>query len=209
MVERIRAILQARQLSPTQFADAIGVARPIVSHILSGRNKPSLEVVQKIIGAFPELSIAWLLTGTEPMVAATEPVAAPTPVTPVEVAQSSASAVEAAQKRPRAVTSHLAAAAEAGQPPVRTETPPPTPVEPTPVVVPAPDLTAPAVAPNLIPAAPVASASLPTTPEQPSTAQPAATTAPASVLALAEPGKKIRRIVIFYQDGTFADYQPE
>ncbi|WP_141765671.1 helix-turn-helix transcriptional regulator, partial [Hymenobacter coccineus] len=74
MVDRIRELLLARQLSPTQFADAIGVARPIMSHILSGRNKPSLEVVQKIRAAFPDLSIDWLLDGTGPMLVLAAPI---------------------------------------------------------------------------------------------------------------------------------------
>lgn len=67
MVERIRTLLESRQLTPTQFADLIGVARPIISHVLSGRNKPSLEVVQRILAAMPDLSMAWLLNGTKPM----------------------------------------------------------------------------------------------------------------------------------------------
>ena len=69
MITRIRELLEARQLSPTQFADLIGVGRPVISHILSERNKPSLEVVQKIIGAFPDISLPWLLAGTGPMLA--------------------------------------------------------------------------------------------------------------------------------------------
>ena len=84
MVERIRTLLESRQLTPTQFADLIGVARPIISHILSGRNKPSLDVVQRILAAMPDLSMAWLLNGTEPMLTGapqTAPVAtAPQPV---------------------------------------------------------------------------------------------------------------------------------
>ena len=75
MVERIRILLGSRQLTPTQFADVIGVARPIVSHILSGRNKPSLEVVQRILAAMPDLAMPWLLNGTGPMLTGT--VAAP------------------------------------------------------------------------------------------------------------------------------------
>ena len=67
MVERIRVLLESRQMTPTQFADAIGVARPIVSHILSGRNKPSLEVVQRILAAMPDLAMPWLLNGTGEM----------------------------------------------------------------------------------------------------------------------------------------------
>ena len=69
MVERIKTLLESRQLTPTQFADAIGVARPIVSHVLSGRNKPSLEVVQRILAAMPDLAMPWLLNGTGPMLA--------------------------------------------------------------------------------------------------------------------------------------------
>ena len=67
MVTRIRTLIDSRQLTPTQFADTIGVARPIISHILSGRNKPSLEVVQRILAAMPGLSVSWLLNGTGPM----------------------------------------------------------------------------------------------------------------------------------------------
>lgn len=79
MVERIRTLLESRQLTPTQFADLIGVARPIISHILSGRNKPSLDVVQRILAAMPDLSMAWLLNGTEPMLTATPASTAATP----------------------------------------------------------------------------------------------------------------------------------
>ena len=77
MVDRIRTLLESRQLTPTQFADLIGVARPIISHILSGRNKPSLDVVQRILAALPDLSMAWLLNGTEPMLTAAQPATAP------------------------------------------------------------------------------------------------------------------------------------
>lgn len=84
MVERIRTLLESRQLTPTQFADAIGVARPIVSHILSGRNKPSLEVVQRILAAMPDLAMPWLLNGTGEMlatpIAAANLVVAPAPI---------------------------------------------------------------------------------------------------------------------------------
>ena len=76
MIDRIRALLALRQLTPTQFADLIQVGRPIVSHILSGRNKASLDVVQRIIAAFPEVSLPWLLSGTGTMLTELAPVAA-------------------------------------------------------------------------------------------------------------------------------------
>lgn len=98
MVERIRTLLESRQLTPTQFADLIGVARPIISHVLSGRNKPSLDVVQRILAALPDLSMAWLLNGTEPMLTTAreaalvmpaprpaEPSTSPLPVAPLQL----------------------------------------------------------------------------------------------------------------------------
>ncbi|RZJ88608.1 MAG: XRE family transcriptional regulator, partial [Hymenobacter sp.] len=83
MVTRIRQILEHKQLTPTQFADLIGVGRPVVSHILSERNKPSLEVAQRIGSAFQDISLPWLLFGTGEMLAAeaASPPAAPTPTT--------------------------------------------------------------------------------------------------------------------------------
>ena len=50
-------------LNATSFADAIDVGRSSISHIVSGRNKPSLEFVMKIIEAFPEVELYWLLNG--------------------------------------------------------------------------------------------------------------------------------------------------
>ena len=61
MNDKIKAIIEAKGLTPSRFADEIGVPRPIVSHILAGRNKPSLDMVQKIIRRFPELGTEWRL----------------------------------------------------------------------------------------------------------------------------------------------------
>lgn len=69
--ERIELLMKCYELSPSQFAEKTGIQRASVSHILSGRNKPSLEVLLKIYDAFPELDLKWLMTG-----AGDEPVAA-------------------------------------------------------------------------------------------------------------------------------------
>lgn len=61
--ERIELLMKSYGLTPSQFSDKTGIQRASVSHILSGRNKPSLEVLQKIYDAFPELDIKWLMTG--------------------------------------------------------------------------------------------------------------------------------------------------
>lgn len=61
--DRIELIMKSYGLTPSQFADRAGVQRASVSHILSGRNKPSLEVMLKIFEAFPGLDMQWLMTG--------------------------------------------------------------------------------------------------------------------------------------------------
>ncbi len=58
---KIELIIKRKQLSSSQFADILGIPRSSISHILSGRNKPSLDVVQKILTAFPEISAEELL----------------------------------------------------------------------------------------------------------------------------------------------------
>ncbi|MFK7783648.1 MAG: helix-turn-helix domain-containing protein [Crocinitomicaceae bacterium] len=63
--ERIRVILKANNLTASQFADEIGVKRSNLSHVLSGRNKPGLEFLSKIIESLPNVNAAWLLTGTQ------------------------------------------------------------------------------------------------------------------------------------------------
>lgn len=50
-------------LNASQLAETIGIQRSTLSHILSGRNKPSLDVVQRILMSFPEIQAAWLLNG--------------------------------------------------------------------------------------------------------------------------------------------------
>ncbi|MGC8866551.1 MAG: helix-turn-helix domain-containing protein [Bacteroidales bacterium] len=63
MIERIQKIMQEKNLSASQFAEALGIQRSGLSHILSGRNQPSLEFVKKLIQRFPDVDLYWLLTG--------------------------------------------------------------------------------------------------------------------------------------------------
>ncbi|MDB5258277.1 MAG: hypothetical protein JWM14_2972 [Chitinophagaceae bacterium] len=63
LAERVKEIMEELGYSPSSFADTIDVPRPIISHILSGRNKPSLDVIQKILMRFSELNPWWLLSG--------------------------------------------------------------------------------------------------------------------------------------------------
>lgn len=68
MISRIKKIIQQKKLTSSAFADKIGVPRSTISHILSGRNNPSLEFIQKVIDTFPELRIEWLMRGEGNMV---------------------------------------------------------------------------------------------------------------------------------------------
>ncbi|OCA74035.1 helix-turn-helix domain-containing protein [Chryseobacterium arthrosphaerae] len=61
--ERISKVIEYSNLTPSEFADEIDVQRSSISHITSGRNKPSLEFIIKIKSRFPELLWDWLVTG--------------------------------------------------------------------------------------------------------------------------------------------------
>ena len=63
MENRIQKIIDEKGISLNAFAQEIGVNRSTISHILTGRNKPSVEVLQKILKRFPSLSPDWLLLG--------------------------------------------------------------------------------------------------------------------------------------------------
>ena len=60
---RIDQILKFHDLSASVFADTIGVQRSSISHLLAGRNKPSLEFVLKVVSSFPDVDLYWLLFG--------------------------------------------------------------------------------------------------------------------------------------------------
>lgn len=63
--DKIKQILIDKSISPSHFADEIGVQRSSVSHILAGRNKPSLDIVQKIIRRYPDLGMEWIMDEEE------------------------------------------------------------------------------------------------------------------------------------------------
>ncbi|MGY5849495.1 helix-turn-helix domain-containing protein [Salegentibacter sp. F14] len=60
---RLEKIIDYYDLSAAAFADQIEVGRSSISHILSGRNKPSLDFVMKVISHFPDVELYWLLNG--------------------------------------------------------------------------------------------------------------------------------------------------
>ena len=88
IVKRITQILEEQQLNSSAFADTIGVQRSSISHVLSGRNKPSLEFILKTVRAFPAYSTDWLLFGksSESPLTYLEPVEQASPSTNQDIA---------------------------------------------------------------------------------------------------------------------------
>ena len=63
-IKRLEFVMEHFGLSASGFADKVSVQRSSISHLLSGRNKPSLDFVMKILDVFPELNLYWLLDGS-------------------------------------------------------------------------------------------------------------------------------------------------
>ena len=60
---RIKKWIENEGLKSSSFADKIGVNRATISHVLSGRNKPSIDFLDKMIRAFPDLNSNWIVSG--------------------------------------------------------------------------------------------------------------------------------------------------
>ena len=81
VIIRLQKLMEQHQLSASAFAEKIGVQRSSISHLLSGRNKPSLDLLVKIEANFEEVSFEWLLKGNENLAHISAP-----PPTPQQIA---------------------------------------------------------------------------------------------------------------------------
>ncbi|MCQ2295629.1 MAG: helix-turn-helix domain-containing protein [Bacteroidales bacterium] len=89
MVNRINLLLQAKNITARQFAEEIGIQPSGMSHILSGRNNPSLDFVMKVMKRWPEVNINWLMFGNGEMFTNIPPtIPSPLPKTMVDAAPS-------------------------------------------------------------------------------------------------------------------------
>lgn len=84
--DRIAHIIRAKNLTAAEFALRLGIQPSNVSHLLAGRNNPSLEFVRKLKETFPEYNLDWLVFGKGPMTVS-EPFVEPKAVEPVSVRQ--------------------------------------------------------------------------------------------------------------------------
>ena len=62
-IKRLQKVMDYYGESASSFAEKIGVQRSSISHILSGRNKPSLDFILKVLSSFPEIDLYWLFNG--------------------------------------------------------------------------------------------------------------------------------------------------
>ena len=67
MKDRIAHIIRAQNLTAAEFALRLGIQPSNISHLLSGRNNPSLEFVKKLKETFPEYTLDWIIFGRGPM----------------------------------------------------------------------------------------------------------------------------------------------
>lgn len=68
MEERIKKFMEYKGISPSELADAIGVQRSNVTHVIKARNKPSFQFIEKLLQIYPEINAKWLLLGEGNMV---------------------------------------------------------------------------------------------------------------------------------------------
>ena len=65
--EKIELIIQEKHLNNTQFCNEVCIAPGTLSHILSGRTQPTLNILRSITQAFPDINPAWLFFNAEPI----------------------------------------------------------------------------------------------------------------------------------------------
>ena len=86
MKDRIAHIIRAKNLTAAEFALRLGIQPSNISHLLSGRNNPSLDFVKKLKETFPEYNLDWIIFGRGP-VTVSEPFVASAPIEPVSAVE--------------------------------------------------------------------------------------------------------------------------
>ncbi|MBP5542326.1 MAG: helix-turn-helix domain-containing protein [Bacteroidales bacterium] len=213
MIERINQIMRDKNITPRQFASELGIPPSSLSHIMNGRNKPSLDFIMKIMQRWPDININWLMFGTDDML-----VDPATPSAPVAVAQQ--------ESEPDLFSQSLF---DIPEPPALTpiQAPDPEPaMDPDPIpepqqVQPAPVPEPPQPQPDPVPEPPQPQADpAPMTPQvaqQPLVEAPKPQldenrlyeSAPASVPVQATPGeKRLVKVILLYSDHTCEEFVP-
>ena len=99
MNTRLQQFLGAENISQSQFADSIGVARASVSHIIAGRNRPGYDFLLSMAKRYPTLNLEWLITGKGRMYKGDYDAPAPLQATSESAAEESLFPVEEEEKQ--------------------------------------------------------------------------------------------------------------
>ena len=208
MIERINLLLKAKNITARQFAEEIGIQPSGMSHIMSGRNNPSLDFVMKVVRRWPEVNINWLMLGKGEMYASV----------PLNAQGQEHRDEEPAMGRHEQEQYDLFAQPEPPTPPKPREEPR---VEAKPVAQYESVVEERTVVQEPAPRWPMAEPVEPTMPTPPvaeetvrPTAQPAenGVEAPLSAPAAVQPTqkkKKVVKMIVVYDDHSFAEYYPE
>jgi transcriptional regulator with XRE-family HTH domain len=63
IVDRIKKIMIERKMTASDLSKKINVQKSSISHILNGRNKPSLDFIVKLCNSFNDINLDWLING--------------------------------------------------------------------------------------------------------------------------------------------------
>ena len=72
MEEKLRILMKNENLTASRLAEILGVQPAVISHLLRGRNKPSFELVCKLVTRFPQINPYWLLGDSEQIYSSSE-----------------------------------------------------------------------------------------------------------------------------------------
>ncbi len=67
MREKLLKLMETEKLTASRLAELLGIRSSGISHILSERNKPSYDLLQKILRRFPNINPDWLLLDSDQM----------------------------------------------------------------------------------------------------------------------------------------------
>lgn len=72
--KRLQKVMDDHRLTATAFAEKLEVGRATISHLMSGRNKPSLDFIMKVISVFKTIDLQWLIYGINPIINNSSPI---------------------------------------------------------------------------------------------------------------------------------------
>lgn len=227
IVERVLVLIKDYGLTASEFADKIDVQRSSMSHLVSGRNKPSLDFIQKILNNFSDINPSWLIMGTGPMkqldlfdikgdVAPVEPIPAEKFRSSADIAVNEQTAIKQSFPEVEMLEEPVKVTPVQQSGAIYIE---PTPVQPVtkeePVSTKAPNqvIQQPLASPPVIPAPAQETVHIEPITQPTQVAQPAAVTQANQVVNQIEKSgqndKKVVKIVFFYSDNTFESFNPQ